>query len=420
MKSAETCQSSKGGIPVKLNDLKHNRALAALCIIFVFLVLSACGGGGGDGQVSPPPPEPYSYQAPADQGDGWAVADAGTLGLSVSMLESMMDAMPAEFDIVDSVAISYRGKLVLDETLRTGLSEFDTWVGNTDPGMHILFSASKSIASIAVGIAIDQGFIAGVDVPYLSLFPYPSYDNWDARKDDLLLEDVLTMRLGLDWNEWDPPYSSPDNRMFRFYEEESDYSKALLDLPMTSDPGTTFAYNTAASVSLGQAIENNSPVSLIEFGFGNLLGPLNISQVEVLTTPTDLPDLGRGLYLHTRDFLKFGQLFANGGTWNGQRLVSESWVNESTRARVALSWSQPDAYEWKLDGYAYQWWTGYFEFEGREIRTFAARGYGQQVLMVIPELDVVVAVFSHAWNENAYEVTQVFELINRFVIPAVL
>lgn len=405
---------------MKLNDLKYNRTLAALCVIFLFLALSACGSGGDDTAAAPPPPPPpYSYQAPPDTGDGWAVANAGALGLSVPLLESMMDAMPAEFDIVDSIAVSYQGKLVLDETLRTGLSEFDAWVGNTDPGMHILFSASKSIASIAVGIAIDQGLIAGVDVPYLGLFPYPTYENWDARKDDLLLEDVLTMRLGLEWNEWNPPYSSPDNRMFRFYEEETDYSKSLLDLPMTSDPGTTFAYNTAATVSLGQAIENSSPVSLIEFGVTHLLGPLDISEVEVLTTPTDLPDLGRGLYLHTRDFLKFGQLFADGGSWNGRQIVSEAWVNESTRARVALSWSQPDAYDWKLDGYAYQWWTGYFEFEGREIRTFAARGYGQQVLMVVPELQLVVAVFSHAWNENAYEVTQVFELINRFLIPAV-
>ena len=403
---------------MNLNDLKYNRTLAVLCVIFVFLALSACSRGGDDSSTAPPPP-PYSYQVPLDKGDGWSVANAGSLGLSVPLLESMIDAMPAEFDIVDSIAVSYQGKLVLDETLRAELSDFDAWVGNTDPGMHILFSASKSIASIAIGIAIDQGFIANVDVPYLSLFPYSSYDNWDARKDDLLLEDVLTMRLGIDWNEWDPPYSSPDNRMFRFYEEETDYSKALLDLPMTSDPGTTFAYNTAASVSLGQAIENSSPFSLIEFGFNYLLGPLNISDVEVLRTPTDLPDLGRGLFLHTRDFLKFGQLFADGGSWNGVPIVSENWVNESTRARVAMSWLQPDNYDWKFDGYAYQWWTGYFEFEGREIRTFAARGYGQQVLMVIPELELVVAVFSHAWDENAYEVTQVFELINRFIVPAV-
>ncbi len=399
-----------------LYELNNSKAIAIACIFLVLLVLSACGGS--DGAVEPAPPQ-YSYEPPADKADGWTTAAAASLGMSEENLVAMMNSMASDFDIVDSIAIAYRGRLVLDETLRTAPDTFDGRVGNTNPEMHVLFSVSKSIASIGVGIAIDQGLIDGVDTPYLSLFPYASYDNWDDRKNDIVIEDVLTMRMGVEWNEWNPLYTSPDNSMLRFYDTEVDFSKALLDLPMASDPGATFAYNTPSTVTLGQAIENSSPISLLDFGLANIIGPLNISEVEVLTTPTGLPDLGRGLYFLTRDLLKFGQLFLNQGEWNGQQIVSAAWVDTSTGPHVALSWAAPEKFDWKLDGYGYLWWTGHFEHDGRQLRTFAARGYGQQLLMVIPELELVIAVYSHDWNEEPEKVNQLYELISRFIIPAV-
>ncbi len=75
---------------------------------------------------------------------------------------------------------------------------------------------------------------------------------------DITLEDVLTMRLGLEWNEWDPPCELPDNQLFRFHDNHHDYSKGLLDLPLAHSPGEQFAYNTIASTSLGQALENSA------------------------------------------------------------------------------------------------------------------------------------------------------------------
>lgn len=403
---------------MNLYELKNSRLVALACILFVLLVLAACGSSEDSAGLAPPLPE-YSYSPPVSKADGWTVASAGSLGLSEEKLEAMMNSMSSDFDIVDSIAIAYQGELVLDETLRAAPDTFDGWVDNANPDMHVLFSVSKSIASIGIGIAIDQGLIEGVDTPYLGLFPYAAYDNWDERKNDIVLGDVLTMRLGLEWNEWNPPYTSPDNSVLRFYESQIDFSKALLDLPMASDPGTTFAYNTPSTVSLGQAIENSSSISLLDFGLANLVTPLDISEVEVLTTPTGLPDLGRGLYLLTRDLLKFGQLFLDQGQWNGRQIVSAAWADESTAPHVALHWTSPQNYDWKLDGYGYLWWTGYFEHNGQQLRSFAARGYGQQSLMVVPELELVIAIYSHDWNEDPGKVNQLYDLIARFVIPAV-
>ena len=403
-----------------LQKLLHSKWTAAGCVLFLVYALTACGGGSGNSpDRADPPATGYRYAPPRATGDGWTIGDVHDLDVIVDLLEQMMNRMNSDFYVVDSIAIAYQGELILDETLRTTTNEFDAWVGNNNPSMHVLFSASKSIASLAMGIAIDQSLIPGVDVPYLSLFPYASYDNWDARKQDMSLEDVLTMRLGLQWNEWDPPYSSPDNAMFRFYDRETDYSKALLDLPVATDPGTTFAYNTPASVSLGQAIENSGPLTLIDFGSQNLLGPLSVTDVEVFETPTGLPDLGRGLYFLTRDFLKFGQLVLDGGRWNGDQVVSEEWIATSTQARLEIGWSEPEKFAWKIDGYAYQWWTGYFEIDGQRLQTINAWGSGEQHLMIIPELELVVAIFCHAWEPTDDETNQPLELIRRFVIPAI-
>ena len=176
-------------------------------------VLVACGGGGsGSAEPVVPTPAAYSYRLPSDRGDSWSIGNAADSGMDVSVLENMMnDIQAGQFDFVDSIAIAKDGVLVFDETIRTTTDAEDGLVANTDVSIHRQFSASKSVMSLVVGIAIDDGFIADVTVPYLDLFPYTEYANWDARKDDITLEHVLAMRLGLDWDEWDPPYTSSQN-----------------------------------------------------------------------------------------------------------------------------------------------------------------------------------------------------------------
>ena len=402
-----------------INALKHSRLIAFACVVLVLFLLAACGEPSQEpDEPQLPAPVSYTYVEPIKLNDGWTTANAADLGVEVNRLEEMMESLPVRFDIVDSIAISYQGSLILNETVRTKLNVFDEWVANTDLDVHVLFSASKSLASLAVGIAIDQQIFSGVDEPFLGLFEYETYENWDERKNDIQLEDVLTMRLGLAWNEWDPAYTSPDNQMLQFYETETDFSKSMLDLPISADPGTTFSYNTPAIVSLGQAIENRSPLTLIDFSFANVLAPLSISKVDVFRTPTGLPDLGRGLYLSTRDFLKFGQVYADGGVWNANRIVSESWVTSSFLPYTEFNWTNPEDYDWQVSGYGYQWWLGYFEYEGQPIAAYVARGHGEQNLFVMPEIGLVVAVFSHAFNNGEGELNQTFEMIAEFIIPA--
>jgi len=388
--------------------------------ILVTVALHGCGGGGaGPAPIVPLPPADFAYQVPASTGDSWTVASAADHGISVSTLESMMnDVRSGMFPNVDSIAIARNGELIFDETIRLETDSEDGRVGNTDLSVHAQFSATKSITSLLIGITIDEGHIAGVNAPYLGLFPYVGYANWDERKNDITLQHVLTMQLGLDWNEWNPPYSSPDNQLIRFYEDEVDYSKAVLDLPLVADPGAQFAYNTAATISLGQAIENSAPLSLIDFGANALMGPLGITDIELLTTPTGLPNGGGGFYVRTRDMAKFGQLVLNRGTWNGDRVVSEAWINESMTPRTDISFSNPDEWDWQVEGYGYQWWLGHYDMAGTKIDTYVAWGFGGQWVIAIPSLNLVIAINSHGYDGSDAAQNEAHAIVRRYVLDA--
>lgn len=401
-----------------MHTLTNYRATRGALLILTLLGLAACSNGSnGSNDQGVTPPEPYTYNPPADTGDGWPLGRAMSVGLSETLLEEAInDVRAGQFPIVDAIAVARGGQLVLSEVFRTETHKADERVNNIDLDMHVQNSASKSFASALIGVALDQGLIENTDVPYLSLFPYPSFANNDARKQAMTLEDVLTMRTGLDWNEWSPPYSDPDNQMFEFYGTQTDFSKGLLDLPMATDPGEEFAYSTPASVSLGQVIENVAPLTLIDYGSANFLGPLEISRIEVEVTPTGLPDLGRGLFMTTRDLLKLGQMYLNNGEWNNQRVVSADWVARSTMQHLETGWSSPDNMQWQLEGYGYQWWTGAFDINGTRVESYAAWGFGEQWLMVVPAFDLVVAVNSHGQDGDRNEANQALGLIKRILL----
>ena len=107
------------------------------------------------------------------------------------------------------------------------------------------------------------------------------------------------------------------------------------------------------------------------------------------------------------------------GSWNGQQIVSGNWITASLQSYTELAWTDPNSRDWKVDGYGYQWWTGHFEHNGQELSAFAARGWGQQTVMVIPALDLVIAINSNDYEGRPDAVNQVFGLIARFLLPAI-
>ncbi len=367
-----------------------------IIIVVVSMLIVACSGGSSGGNSQSQEPIVYSYSVPADIGDGWQVADLAAEGFDTQKILDMMDRVVNEsYEGIDSVAIVKNNKLLLYWFANRELDQFDGWISNTDVERHVLHSTSKSFTSALVGIAIDQGFIASTQVKFYDLFSYASYANWDPRKADMTLEDALTMRLGLQWDEWSLPYTNSNNDLVALNNGHADWAKALLDLPMANDPGTVFTYNTAATNAIGQAVQNATGMPLADFANVNFFYPMQITNAEWARTPTNLPVGGSGLFLETRDLAKFGQLYLNNGSWQGQQLVSANWIADTVIRRVDIS-----SWATYSEAYGFQWWLDDLVYKGQPVETWVTSGYGGQHLFVVPSLDLVVAFTGHNYTSG--------------------
>lgn len=336
-----------------------------------------------------------AYRVPEQMSDGWRTASLTDASIDSGLIVEMLKRIQAEeFTGISSVLLARRGALVLEEYF----GEF----GRDD--LHSTRSAAKAITSALVGIAIDQGFIESVDVPLLPFFPEyeGEIENWDARKRDITLAHILTMTSGVQGNE-EAMYPTDD--WIKFY----------LDQPLAAMPGDVFSYATSGVVTLGSVITRASGLRIPDFADRYLFGPLGITMYRWPITNSrenqGLAMTGGGLNLRPRDMLKFGQLYLNGGVWEGERLISESWIEESTRKHATSDlYGEDFGYLWRMIDRL---------VKGRHVRSFEAWGNGGQFIMVFPALDLV-AVFTGENYGLFPEMEQPFDLIDKYILPAVM
>jgi CubicO group peptidase (beta-lactamase class C family) len=279
---------------------------------------------------------------------------------------------------IDSLLIARNGYLVTEEY-------FHGW-GPDD--LHTLQSDSKSVTSLLIGIALQQGKISAIDQTVLSFFPeYPKIRNADERKSAITLRDLLTMRTGLDWRE-DPYEGSP---LFQLNNCRCDWLKFVLDWPMRETPGTRFEYNSGGVILLAGVIRNATNIPTDTFAQRYLFDPLGITQVRwYYGEPDNLPHTGGGLNLRPRDMAKIGYLMLRNGRWEKQQIVSADWVRESTSHAVTF----PRTFAGRPVDYGYLWWllslSGEAGGHDRDADIYAAAGAQGQWIFIIPKYDMVV------------------------------
>ena len=364
----------------------------ACFVLSALIVVTFLGCGGGSSSNDEPEQQlPYVYTPPADIGDGWVVGDLNQLDINPAPLENLINKIQdgvRGYRLIDSVAVAQNGQLIFEKRTRTELDRADDWAGNRDIELHVLNSVTKSVTSALIGIAIDRGEIAGVDVLVHDYFPEKQpVANWTAEKASINVENWLNMRSGYQWNEWTVNYLNPANLNAQM-NNSADPIQFLLDRPMATLPGTSFAYSTGISFGLGRIIEVASGQSVAEYLDEHLLQPLQINSFDFWALDGQL-HTGSALYLTTRDMVKFGQLYLDGGVWNGTRVISENWVNESTQQRVNFA----------VGGYGYQWWMNEYTAGGQTYSAFYGNGFGGQFIYIFPELELVIALTGHAYED---------------------
>ena len=385
------------------------RRIVTFITSVLLISLIACSSNNSS---SDPSIEPYVYSPPANKTDGWQVNDLSQLQIAPSALEALIENIQNQNDgflHIDSLVIAYNGELVFEQQLRDSLDVADTWTNNTNIDLHVVNSVTKSFTSALMGIAIDQQIISGVDEKVHDYFQHKlPIAHWTQAKQDITIENWLNMRSGYEWDEWNVNYLNSNNLNSQM-NSAPDPIQFLLDRPMSSEPGTTFAYSTGISFGLGRIIQLASGSSLNHFLRDNLLTPLNISEYDFWSLDGQL-HTGSALYLTTRDMAKFGQLFLDGGVWNGNRIISQQWVEDSTMQRVDLN-------EDGSAGYGYQWWMGQFQSGSRTLNSYYANGFGGQFIFVFPEIDLVIAMTGSAYDDGQNEERSIRSILELSILP---
>lgn len=318
--------------------------------------------------------------------DGWRRSTPEEQGMDSEKLAELIAYIREQELDIHSVTIVRNGYIVAD-------GAFYPYDGRS---VHNLKSATKSVISALIGIAIEQGYIAGLDQPVLSFFPDRTVANVDANKEAMTLEHLLMMATGLECR---------DSFRYRYggYEQmmqSDDWVQFMLDLPMLEAPGTSFEYCNGASLLLSAIIQETSGKTAAEFADQNLFAPLGIGDVIWPATPQGVTLGYAELRLHPHDMAKIGHLFLQSGKWDGRQLIPASWVAASTANQInALG-----------EGYGYQWWV---DQDG----VYSARGFGGQYIFVDPD-SRLVAVFTG--NLSEAEVTTPKVLLDIFVVPALI
>jgi CubicO group peptidase (beta-lactamase class C family) len=182
-----------------------------------------------------------------------------------------------------------------------------------------------------------------------------------------------------------------------------------------TEPGESFTYNGGGIITLGEILRNATGMDLVEFSKRYLFEPLEIDTIDWAGFPNGEVEAGGGLRLLPRDMLKFGVTYLNGGTWNGEKIVSPDWVEKSSviyRNNKKIKIPIEDSGK---NGYGYTWWISEVGSGRHKTKMYRANGWGGQVIMVLPEKDMVVVFTAGNYTSRS----SLFKILERFILPAV-
>lgn len=339
-----------------------------------------------------------SMETPPDLNDGWNTESAGNYNVDISELERMIaDIQSGALVNVHSVLIAKENKLVFERY-------FDGFNASIP---HDLRSASKSISSAMIGIAIEDGYLESVNQKLYDVIPGQYQYTKDTLKAEINLHHLLTMSSGLDVNNLasENYYQDPSN--------EKSWLKSVLEAPVVKTPGSYADYGSANPFLLGVSLSQALEIPLERYMDEKLFAPLGITNYINQSDDTESrPYFGGGMLLTPRDMLKFGQLYLNKGKWKGRQIISEEWVRVSFQKHVQLQ----DARD--KNDYGYQWWHDTYTINGKFIESVEARGAGGQFIFILPELKSVVVIT--AGNFRNGKGNQSREILKEYILPAMV
>jgi len=300
--------------------------------------------------------------SPTGPQDRFPLAEA--MGFDPWVLDSVYDAAERS-GWSRSLVVERHGEIVGEEYFQ----DYDA------TSLQTVWSVTKSFTSTLVGIALDRGLLDSLGAPLSDLIP-PEVYALDAAKGAITLRHLLTMSAGIPWVEGSDGSEYPE---WRAAPSQIDY---YLDKAMTSQPGEVFDYSDGAAHITSVVLEHATGMTSLEFANQVLLQPLGIEASDWWLDNDGYCFGGLGFWIRPLDMVKLGRLFLDGGMWEGERVISQEWIDEATQVQIMAGPDDP-AY----DQYGYYWWVG----TAAGHQAYVAKGYGGQLILVVPALDIVVA-----------------------------
>ncbi len=310
---------------------------------------------------------------------GWRTSTPEAQGYNSEKLAQALQGIQKKWVNIDSLLIVHNGYVALD-------AHFAPYDG-TFP--HNLASVTKSVMTTLIAIASDQGKL-DLDQPMVSFFPDRTIANLDERKARITVRHLVSMRNGMESGCYDG-----DDPTIEAMRAHPDWVQAALDRPMVSEPGTKFCYDSPGMHILSAVLQEATGMTALDFAQQNIFGPLGIQDAIWDVDPQGHNRGWGDLYLTPESAAKIGYLWLHQGNWNGQQIVSQSWVLDSVRRHST-----------KVDhdsGYGYGWWINMSYY-------FAAGREGQEIC-VIPTLNTVVVT-----TGGGFDIPE----IEGFLIPILL
>ncbi len=299
--------------------------------------------------------------------EGWQVMTPESQGMDSAALAGIVERL-SQGGGVDSLTVIRNGYVVVD----TVFHPFPPDTG------HNLYSVSKSFVGTLIGIAIDRGLLAGVDVPVVDILTDAVPEEIDDRKAAMTIEDLLTMSSGLDCRD----DSAFDYEGLAAMFASDDWTAHALGLPMAAEPGARFEYCNQATFLLSAILTEATGMPASEFAAEALFAPLDISEYEWPADPDGVTLGFSDLVLQRGDMAKLGYLYLRDGLWEGRRVISADWIRAATTDHIG---GPSDS-----SGYGYQWWVQ------PKLGYAMAQGHGGQYVVVDPTHDLLVVVTASA------------------------
>lgn len=328
----------------------------------------------------------------------WHTVKPESIYMNNEKLSKLKHTIKSDYTNINGIVIIRNGNLAYEKYFN----------GKGPDDCHHVASVTKSVLSALIGIAIDKGYIKSFEEKVLDFFPkYISDAN--KQKQQITIRHLLTMTVPYPYEDWHEPLD--------ILCQQQDWIKYTLDIIGENGEIGAFKYSTAGAHLLSAILTESTGKSARAFANEHLFTPLGMKEIPNnkmnaygfddlfgknvkgwVHDPNGHSTGGWGLTLTTRDMARFGYLYLNNGVWDHKRVLSETWIRDST--------------EMNSNNYGYLWWLR--QEDG--LFTYSAIGDGGNMICCIPKMNMVVAISS----EFIMNPRDRWPLIKEYIIPAVL